>query len=46
MPKGGHLIENYLKFSNGAVTTVLRVTVYGTNAAARALFITVAIMSW
>lgn len=38
--------ENYFKFSNGAVTTALRVTVYGTRAAARARLITVEIISW
>ena len=40
------LFENYLRFSNGAVTTCLRVTVYGTNAAARARLITTLIISW
>ena len=38
--------KTYFRFSNGAVITCLRVTVYGTNAAARALLITVEIMSW
>jgi len=38
--------KTYFRFSNGAVTTCLRVTTYGTNAAARARLITVEIISW
>ena len=42
----GSFKRTYLRFSNGAVITALRVTVYGTNAAARARLITTVIMSW
>lgn len=44
--RGRGLKKTYLRFSNGADTTVFLVTVYGTRAAERALLITIVIISW